>query len=211
MLKGVAGLVVVLVVAVSTREAPTQEAPAQGTFAQGAPRQDLPRLPRQDSPPLPPRQDMTHQDMTHQDMSHRDVGRHRLSQADLNALTDARISMAKVMLQMTPEQARFWPSIEEAIRNSAEAGYRRIAQMRAMADGAGEHEPDPIAVMRSRGEALAERGANLKKLADAWQPLYQTLNPEQKDRLRLVTAYVLRDGHRAMGRWAERGEAEGED
>jgi hypothetical protein len=61
-----------------------------------------------------------------QDASHR-----RLRQADLNALTDARIGVAKAMLQMTPEQAKFWPPIEEAIRNGAEARYRRIAQLRA--------------------------------------------------------------------------------
>jgi hypothetical protein len=129
----------------------------------------------------------------------------RLSQADLNALTDARIGMAKSMLQLTPEQARFWPPIEEAMRNSAESRYRRIARWRALADRAladraGEREPDPVAMMRSRGEALSERGAQLQKVADAWQPLYQTLSPEQRDRMRLVASHVLRETGRAMGR-----------
>jgi hypothetical protein len=151
-------------------------------------------------------QEATHQ-MSRQDASHR-----RLSQADLNALTDARIGMAKVMLQMTPEQARFWPPIEEAIRNGAEARYRRIAQLRAMMDRSGEREPDPIAIMRIRAEALSARGAQLKKLADAWQPLYQTLNPEQKDRMRLVASHVLHEARgaieRRMGAEADEGEEE---
>ena len=132
---------------------------------------------------------------SHQEASHR-----RLSQADLNALTDARIGMAKVMLQMTPEQARFWPPIEEAIRSGAEARYRRIGQIRAMMERAGEREPDPIAIMRTRGEALSERGASLKKLADAWQPLYQTLNPDQKERMRLVASHVLHEIRGAIER-----------
>jgi hypothetical protein len=126
-----------------------------------------------------------------QETSHR-----KLSQADRNVLTDARISMARGLLQLTPEQARFWPPIEEAIRNDAEARYRRIAQNQAMQDHAmanlaGEHEPDPIATLRRRGEALSERGARLKRIAEAWQPLCQTFNPEQKDRMRLVAAHVL--------------------
>jgi hypothetical protein len=40
---------------------------------------------------------------------------------------------------------------------------------------------------------LTQRGANLKKLADAWQPLYSSLNPEQKQRMRILVVDVLRD------------------
>jgi hypothetical protein len=40
---------------------------------------------------------------------------------------------------------------------------------------------------------LTQRGADLKKLADAWQPLYQTLTPEQKRRLGFVAVSALRE------------------
>jgi len=148
-------------------------------------------------------QEAPHQGAPRQDVSHR-----RLSQADLNALTDARIGMAKTMLHLTPEQMRFWPPIEEAIRNDAEARYRRTAHRRAIADGAGERESDPVANMRSRAEALSERGAHLKKLAEAWQPLYETLNPEQKEHMRLVASHVLRETRGAMGRRMDRSDVE---
>jgi hypothetical protein len=39
---------------------------------------------------------------------------------------------------------------------------------------------------------LAQRAADLKKLANAWQPLYQTLTPDQKRRMVLTTIIVLR-------------------
>jgi hypothetical protein len=39
-----------------------------------------------------------------------------------------------------------------------------------------QREVDPVELMRGRADALAQRAANLKKLADAWAPLYQTLN-----------------------------------
>ena len=33
-----------------------------------------------------------------------------LSRADLNALTDARLGVIKAALQMTPDQAKYWPA-----------------------------------------------------------------------------------------------------
>jgi hypothetical protein len=47
--------------------------------------------------------------------------------------------------------------------------------------------------MQRRAEALAQRAADLKKLADAWQPLYQTLSPEQKRRMAALAIFVLRE------------------
>ena len=35
--------------------------------------------------------------------------------------------------------------------------------------------------------------AKPKKLGDAWQPLYQTVNPDQKRRMAVLTIYVLRE------------------
>jgi hypothetical protein len=136
----------------------------------------------------------------------------RLSEADLNALTDARIGFVKAMLQLTPEQTKLWSPVEEAMRSGAEARHRRIAQLKATMERLGEHEPDPITILRTRGEALSERGTHLKKLADAWQPLYQTLNPDQKQRVRLVASHVLHELKEAMERhhhhMTEHGEAE---
>jgi len=123
-----------------------------------------------------------------------------MTPADLNSLTDARIGMTKAALQLTPEQQKFWPPIEEAIRARAQARVHRIAQLRTLADQAGQREFNPVELMRGRAEALTERGANLKKLADAWQPLYQTLNPDQKQRMRLLAMHVVREVKGAVER-----------
>ena len=83
------------------------------------------------------------------------------------------------------------PPVEEAIRANAEAKYNRMV---AMAGKVGQQgEVDPVEVMRGRADALAQRAANLKKLADAWAPLYQTLNPDQKERMRFLVTRVLHD------------------
>jgi len=124
----------------------------------------------------------------------------RLTPTELNVLTDARIAMTKAALQLTPEQQKFWPPIEEAIRSRAEGRHHRMAALRSLAEQAGQRDFDPVALMRGRAENLAERGANLKKLADSWQPLYQTLNPDQKQRMRLLAMHVVREVRGALER-----------
>jgi hypothetical protein len=52
---------------------------------------------------------------------------------------------------------------------------------------------DPVGFLHRRADAFGQRAADLKKLADAWQPLYQTLNPDQKRRMAFLTIFVLRE------------------
>ena len=59
--------------------------------------------------------------------------------------------------------------------------------------GRQQREVDPVELVRGRADALAQRAGNLKKLADAWAPLYQSLNPDQKQRMRLLAMRVMRE------------------
>ena len=118
-----------------------------------------------------------------------DASRPRINQADLNALTDARIGIVKAALQLTPDQAKYWPAIEQAIRTRAQTRYSRIA---AMQDRLGQgREVDPIELFRGRADAMAVRAAELRKLVDAWEPLYRSLMPDQKQRMRFVVMRVI--------------------
>ena len=45
---------------------------------------------------------------------------------------------------------------------------------------------------------MTQRADNLKKLADAWQPLYQNLNQDQKQRARLLSMDMFRDMFRGL-------------
>ena len=127
-------------------------------------------------------------------------GSPRVTAADLNALTDARVALVKAALQLTPDQERYWPAIEDAIRARAKD---RISRFEAVTTGVAERadrspienlrDRDPIAFLNRRADALAQRSADLKKLATAWQPLYQTLTQEQKRRMGFVAMVVLSD------------------
>jgi hypothetical protein len=47
--------------------------------------------------------------------------------------------------------------------------------------------------MQRRAEALSQRAADLKKEADAWEPLYKTLGQDQKKRMAFVTVVAMRE------------------
>jgi len=124
----------------------------------------------------------------------------QLSIGASNTLTDLRIDLVKAALQLTPEQQKYWPPIESAIRARAQNRQARLAQMvettgKRVDENAVEvwRNRDAVAFLNRRADALAQRSADLKKLADAWQPLYRTLTPEQKQRMGALTLFVLRD------------------
>ena len=122
------------------------------------------------------------------------------SATDWNSLTDMRIDVVKAALQLTPDQEKYWPAIEDAIRARAKNRQARFAEMEKRLTDVREGNPvevlrnrDTVAFLQRRADALAERSADLKKLADAWEPLYKTLSPDQKQRMAFLTLYVLHE------------------
>ena len=115
----------------------------------------------------------------------------RFTAEDWNALTDARIGVVKAALQLKPDQTKYWPPIEDAIRARATMRQEHIAALKARV--AEKTEFQPIDFIRARADYMAQRAEALKKLADAWQPLYATLDADQKRRMRLLAIHVLRE------------------
>lgn len=111
-----------------------------------------------------------------------------------------RIDLVKAALLLTPDQQKYWPAIENAIRARAEDRKARLAKIvETVGKRADEssvevfRNRDPIAFLQRRSEALAQRSADLDKLAEAWQPLYKTLSPEQRQRMAALAIFVLHD------------------
>ncbi len=118
------------------------------------------------------------------------VGVRHPSAADLNALTDARVGIIKAALQLTPEQEKYWPPVEEAIRARAKNRQARLERMAELHDTSPMEALDqrnPVELMQRRAEILSQRAADLKKLTGAWEPLYKTLTPDQKKRMAFAT------------------------
>ena len=100
---------------------------------------------------------------------------------DLRAFGEARLAALKAGLMLTPEQEKNWPAFEQAARDLAKARMERISAMRnAPANN------DPVERLRQRATALSDTGAALKKLADAADPLYRSLDENQKRRFAIL-------------------------
>jgi len=150
---------------------------------------------------------------------HRYHEHHRMSTEDRAAFVDAKIASVKAGLKLTPDQEKMWPPVEAAVRDFAK---QRIAMANARASereakraerdqkGAPNDKPatadqarDPVTRLRERADTMAETAAGLKKIADAADPLYKSLDEGQKRRLAMLTRMDGRHGWR--GRGFERG------
>jgi zinc resistance-associated protein len=116
----------------------------------------------------------------------------RPSAEDITAFGDARIAAIHAGLKLTAEQEKNWPAVESALRDLAKQRSERFAA-RASAD----RPKDPIERLSLRAETMAQRGAALKKLADAAGPLYKSLDEGQKHRFVLLA----RLSGRQFGGW----------
>jgi hypothetical protein len=127
----------------------------------------------------------------HRSWSHDHV---QLSPQDRTALADARIAAVHAGLTLKPDQEKLWPPVEKAIRDFAKlridrADAKKESKSEAKKDDAQKkQEPvDQVARLRSRADRMAENAAALKKIADAADPLYKTLDEGQKRRLMVLT------------------------
>jgi LTXXQ motif family protein len=142
----------------------------------------------------------------------------RLTAGDLEKLTDARIEIVKAALQLTPDQEKLWPPIEDAIRARAKDRQARIAiaaeRARELRDRSRIEvlrDRNPIEFMKRRADRLAQRSADLKRLAEAWEPLYQTLTPEQKRRMAFLAIIAVREMRDAVEERRVRSEDDNDD
>ena len=119
-----------------------------------------------------------------------DAGTHhpRFSAEDFAAFTDARIAALKSGLQLKPTQEKKWFALETVLREQAKTHAARAAESREKAEEPHEHH-DVIEGLREQAKQLEANSVELetiavevKKLADAAEPLYESLDDAQKRR-----------------------------
>jgi LTXXQ motif family protein len=129
----------------------------------------------------------------------------RFSPEDRAAFVDARIAAVKAGLKLTPDQDKLWPPVEAAVRDFAKLRIDRAnARMNAAKDDANDPQKpdDPVARLRERADNMATTAAAMKRIADAADPLYKTLDDGQKRRLAILTHMGGRFGGEG---WRHRG------
>lgn len=134
---------------------------------------------------------------------------------DRLAFGEARLAALRAGLALRPDQEKNWPAFEQAAREFAKLRLDRFA---ARIEARGNGQPpstDPADRLRRAGTAMTQTGAVLTKLADATDPLYQSLDDAQKKRFALLARSFgprpgmqrqHRGGHHMMNRMMNRGE-----
>ena len=97
---------------------------------------------------------------------HWGFGHMRMNPEDRAAFLDARVAAVRAGLKLNADQEKLWPPVEAAVRD--------FAKLR-------------IDHLRERADNMATSAAALKKIADAADPLYKTLDDGQKRRLAVLT------------------------
>jgi hypothetical protein len=114
----------------------------------------------------------------------------RMSAEDRTAFADARIAAVHAGLKLNADQEKLWPPVETAVKEFAKLRIDRAnARMDATRDDNRDRQKvdDPVARLRDRAETMGATAAALKKIADAADPLYKTLDDGQKRRLAILT------------------------
>ena len=129
----------------------------------------------------------------------------RMNPEDRAAFADARIAAVHAGLKLSADQEKLWPPVETAVREFAKLRIDRAnARMNAAQGDFSQQKPDdPVARLRERADNMATSAAAMKKIADAADPLYKTLDDGQKRRLAVLTHMEHRFGG-AEG-WRHRG------
>ena len=157
---------------------------------------------------------------------HRFHHRAPMSAQDRAAFVDAKIAAVHAGLQLTPDQEKNWPPVEAAVRDfakqridraNARASERELRRAERDQKGAENRGPDqatpdkswdPVTRLRERADNMAATATSLKRIADAADPLYKSLDDGQKRRLAMLTRM---GGSHGGGHRFERGFGPGGD
>lgn len=134
----------------------------------------------------------------------REHTRWHFSAEDAQAMADARIAALKEGLKLSSDQEKNWPALETAIRDMSKERIERMNKRREAREQRREERKaetadtkrkprDTIERLRKRADALNSRAESYKTLADAAEPLYQSLDDGQKRRFAMLTR-TLRPG-----------------
>ncbi len=123
-------------------------------------------------------------------------GGHRKLNPDRYARTmNARIAAIKAGLELTPDQVQKWGPYQQSLQDLIQFRVQRMQARQAAQQQADNAQPkkgaDPFARLSRRADAMTQSAPLVKKMADAGEPLYQSLSDAQKGRFKMLTRLLL--------------------
>jgi zinc resistance-associated protein len=105
--------------------------------------------------------------------------RGRMTRADFDSLTDARIAAIQAGLKLTPDQQKLWGPVEQAVRAMATTRAQRMQEWRERI-GARTERPDLMQRLEQRSAVATKNAESLSGLSTAMKPFWASLDDRQK-------------------------------
>ncbi len=109
--------------------------------------------------------------------------------ADRETMLDAKLAGMKAGLGLTADQEKLWSPFESAVKDADKSRMDAIGQMMRMrAQG---ERMSPIDHLDAVANRLSQGAANIKKIADAAKPLYDSLDESQKHKFGMLGRMLM--------------------
>ena len=109
--------------------------------------------------------------------------------ADRETMLDAKLAGMKAGLGLTADQEKFWSPFESAVKDADKSRMDAMGQMlRMRAQG---ERMSPIDHLEAMADRLSQGATNVKKIADAAKPLYDSLDDSQKHKFGMLGRMLM--------------------
>jgi hypothetical protein len=109
--------------------------------------------------------------------------------ADRETMLDAKLAGMKAGLGLTADQEKLWNPFESAVKDADKSRMDAMGEMMRMR-AQGEHI-SPIDHLEAMADRLSQSATNIKKIADAAKPLYESLDESQKHKFGMLGRMLM--------------------
>ena len=111
---------------------------------------------------------------------------------DVAALSDARLAALKIGLKLKPDQEKGWTAFESTVRDLAKQRQDRFSQLTKERQSLPKGQlASPADALRLRAKSMTQVAADLTRYADVIDPLYKSLDDDQKRRMLVLMTGLM--------------------
>lgn len=108
---------------------------------------------------------------------------------DRETMLDAKLAGMKAGLRLTADQEKLWSPFESAVKDADKSRMDAMRQM--MQTRAQRERMSPIDHLEALAERLSQGATNVKKVAEATKPLYDSLDESQKHKFGMLGRMLM--------------------
>jgi hypothetical protein len=109
--------------------------------------------------------------------------------ADRETMLDAKLAGMKAGVGLTTDQEKLWGPFESAVRDADKSRMDAMGQMMRM--GAQGERMSPVDRLEAMSDRLSQGATNVKKIANAAKPLYDSFDESQKHKFGMLGRMLM--------------------